>query len=45
MKGDEEQQTGREGRTLEDLVSYKQAQNCIKLEAVDCQMLLKGQAR
>lgn len=44
-KRDEDQQAGRKERTQADLVSYKQAQKCIKLEAVDCQMLLKGQTR
>lgn len=44
-KRDEDQQAGRKERAQADLVSYKQAQKCIKLEAVDCQMLLKGQTR
>lgn len=44
-KGDEEQQVGRAERTQKDLVSYKQAQKCTKLEAVNCQVLLKGQAK
>lgn len=38
-KKDEE----RGGESREDLVSYTQAQKYIKLEAVDCQMLQKGQ--
>lgn len=39
-KKDEE----RGGESREDLVSCTQAQKYIKLEAVDCQMLQKGQA-